>query len=95
MEGPAVLVPIALFAMIATIAVGVPYVRGMVKRWEREDSAPKIPSDVSARMERMEQAIDAIAVEIERVSEGQRFMTKLLSETKRPDVLPASSRSAD
>jgi hypothetical protein len=32
------------------------------------------------RMERMEQAIDAMAVEMERVSEGQRFTTKLLSE---------------
>jgi hypothetical protein len=33
-----------------------------------------------ARLERMEQAVDAIAVEIERISEGQRFTTKLLSE---------------
>jgi hypothetical protein len=28
----------------------------------------------------MEQAIDSIAVEVERISEGQRFTTKLLSE---------------
>jgi hypothetical protein len=34
----------------------------------------------SKRMERMEQAIDAIAIEIERVSEGQRFVTKVLAE---------------
>ena len=33
-----------------------------------------------ARMERLEQAVDAIALEIERISEGQRFATKLLSE---------------
>jgi hypothetical protein len=33
-----------------------------------------------ARLERMEHAIDAIAVEVERISEGQRFTTKLLSE---------------
>jgi hypothetical protein len=32
------------------------------------------------RMERIEQAIDAVAVEVERVSEGQRFTTRLLSE---------------
>ena len=37
-------------------------------------------SAIEARMERMEQAVDAIAVEIERISEGQRFTTKLLSE---------------
>jgi hypothetical protein len=89
------LVPLGFFAMVIIIAIGTPLVRGIVKRWERDDAAPKIPTDVSARMERMEHAIDAIAVEIERISEGQRFTTKLLSETRRPDALHASSRSAD
>jgi hypothetical protein len=32
------------------------------------------------REQRLEQAIDAIAVELERVGEGQRFVTKLLAE---------------
>lgn len=36
-----------------------------------------------ARIERMEQAIDAIAIEIERISENQRFTTRLLA--KRED----------
>ena len=36
--------------------------------------------DMFARLERMEQAIDAIAVEVERVSEAQRFTTRLLTE---------------
>lgn len=36
-----------------------------------------------ARLSRLEQAVDAIAVEIERISEGQRFTTKLLSEQAR------------
>ncbi|MBL8961900.1 MAG: hypothetical protein JNJ98_18710 [Gemmatimonadetes bacterium] len=35
---------------------------------------------VEARLERMEQAIDAMAVEMERISEGQRFTPRLLSE---------------
>jgi hypothetical protein len=37
-------------------------------------------SETLARLERMEHAVDAIAIEIERISEGQRFTTKLLSE---------------
>ena len=41
--------------------------------------APK-DVEVAARMERMEQALDSIAIEVERISEGQRFTTKLLSE---------------
>lgn len=32
------------------------------------------------RLERMEQAIDAMATEVERVAEGQRFTTRLLAE---------------
>ena len=35
---------------------------------------------LEARLERMEQAIDAIATEVERVSEGQRFTSRLLAE---------------
>jgi hypothetical protein len=35
---------------------------------------------LDARLERMEQAIDAMAVEVERVAEGQRFTSRLLSE---------------
>jgi hypothetical protein len=31
-------------------------------------------------MERLERAIDSVAIEVERISENQRFLTKLLSE---------------
>jgi hypothetical protein len=45
------------------------------------------------RLERVEQAVEAIAVEIERVSEGQRYVTKLLSARAQPmldaPLLPA------
>lgn len=52
------------------------------RRWGRSSrSAPVLPDTESAqRLARLEQGMDAIAVEIERISEGQRFVTKLLSE---------------
>ena len=44
--------------------------------------------DIDARLVRIEQAVDAIAIEMERVAEGQRFATRLLAE--RPGAtLPA------
>lgn len=43
-------------------------------------SAAKTSDESSERLARLEQGMDAIAIEIERVSEGQRFVTKLLSE---------------
>ena len=38
--------------------------------------------DTTPRLERMEQAIEAIAIEMERVSEGQRFVTRIMSESR-------------
>ena len=36
--------------------------------------------EIRSRLERIEQVTDATAIEIERIGEGQRFTTKLLSE---------------
>ncbi len=79
-----IVVPIAGMIMIITLALGVPYVRGLVKRWEKEAESPRAPADVTGRLERIEQAIEAVAVEVERISEGQRFTTKLLAEKVDP-----------
>ena len=41
------------------------------------------------RLERVEQAVDSIAVEVERISEGQRFVTRILTEGSAQSVLNA------
>jgi hypothetical protein len=52
------------------------------------DADPALAGD---RMERLEQAIDTMAVELERIGEGQRFVTKLLAERERePERSPQS-----
>jgi len=75
-----VMIPIIALLIVPVTAIGFPLARAYAKRMEQGGSTTRIPSDVSARLERMEQAIDSIAVEVERISEGQRFTTKLLSE---------------
>jgi hypothetical protein len=58
--------------------------------WKRGSQPRPLPDrDTVMRLERMEQAMDAIAIEIERVSEGQRFVTRLLAEGKSPVPIPA------
>ena len=54
------------------------------RRWGRASkSAPALQDGESAqRLARLEQGMDAIAVEVERISEGQRFVTKLLSDAQ-------------
>ena len=54
-----------------------------IRAWSvrgRAKGAAEIPRQVDQRLKRIEQAVDAIAIEVERISEGQRFTTKLLSD---------------
>lgn len=44
--------------------------------------------ELAARVSRIEQIVEATAFEIERISEGQRFTTRLLSETKALESKP-------
>jgi hypothetical protein len=64
---------------VVTIAIGVPLVRAWARRMERRGE-PQMPADVSARLARIEAAVDSIAIEVERISENQRFLTKLQTE---------------
>lgn len=46
----------------------------------RRGADPAQLQRLEERLVRIEQAIDAMSVEVERISEGQRFTTKLLAE---------------
>jgi hypothetical protein len=56
------------------------------RRWKRQArKAPSaLPSADSERLQRLEHGLEAVAIEVERISEGQRFVTKLLSESHSP-----------
>ncbi len=54
--------------------------------------APQIPKDVSDRLERMEQGIEAVALEVERIGEGQRFVTQLMGDRAQRAALPEGVR---
>jgi len=67
--------------------------RMMWKRAGMKPSPPAISGDAARRLERLEQGMDAIAIEIERVSEGQRFVTRLLSEAHTNAPLAISQKA--
>lgn len=52
--------------------------RMMLKRSNQPKLSPQL-LEGTARLERIEQAVDAMSIEIERISEGQRFVTQLMS----------------
>jgi hypothetical protein len=57
----------------------------------RTKARPVLPIN-DERFERLEQAVDAIAIEIERMSEAQRFTAKLLTDrAAQPASLPQSA----
>ncbi|MFL5483265.1 MAG: hypothetical protein ACJ8AK_13880 [Gemmatimonadaceae bacterium] len=59
------------------------------RRWRKSrKSAPALPGPDSDRLQRLEQGMEAIAIEVERISEGQRFVTKLLSQNQTPESAP-------
>jgi hypothetical protein len=74
------LIPIVMFMTVGATIVGLPIARAFARRIDRQAAPPALSPDAAARLERMEQAIDTIALEVERISEGQRFTTKLLSD---------------
>jgi hypothetical protein len=63
---------------ITVVSIGQAYVRTIEVR--KKARQPELPADTQERMSRIEQAVDAIAIEVERMSEGQRFTTRLLAE---------------
>lgn len=76
-------VSIAFFVTCAVIIVGFPIMRAIGKRIERAAPVPAaIPAEMQAQMQHLMQSVDAIAIEVERISEGQRFAAKMLAERK-------------
>ena len=69
--------------------------RAIWKRSSIPGPAPAAFTETAQRLERLEASVDAIAIEIERVSEGQRFVTKLLSEGQPAPMLGAGQRAPE
>lgn len=65
---------IGITIMVSLVSLAV--TRMVQARRRREADGPAI----EARLRRIEEAIDAMAGEVQRVSEGQRFTTRLLAE---------------
>lgn len=70
---------------ILSIFVFAPFAIAMSRLiWRRASvTAPRVTSTDQAttqRLEQLQQSVDTIAIEVERISEGQRFVTKVLSE---------------
>ena len=66
----------------ALLVVGI--IARAVGRWIDRRGAPvPVSAELAAQMTRIEQAVDTMSVEVERISEAQRFQAKLLSDREK------------
>ena len=84
---------VANFGVVAVIIVGmVASFAGIITWFLRNFKAPRrseLPSPLyEQRFDQPQQSVDAIAVEVERIAEAQRFSAKLLAERTDTPALP-------
>lgn len=64
------------FIVCVMMPIAIAYARRL---WKRPAAGPAgLPAELGERLSRLEQAVDAVAVELERVGEGQRYLTRAL-----------------
>jgi len=86
---------VANFAVVAVVIVGMTgalaaIVVGLVRALAKKPAVRELPNPLhfEQRFDQLQQSIDAIAVEVERIAEAQRFSAKLLAEKGEMPSLP-------
>ena len=75
-----IVIPIAFFITVVVLSLGIPLVRGYLRRQDQRSALPPMDIEQAERLKRIEATVESMAIEIERISEGQRFTTKLLAD---------------
>ncbi len=98
----AVQIVYSLSAMMVLCVIGFPIARAFSRWLDRRGTVQRgsaaLSADVQSRLDAMERNIDTVALEMERVSEGQRFTQKLLTERMQapaPEFMAASPALAE
>lgn len=77
-------------ATMAVMVIGFPIARAIGRLMDRRWSAPAVKSSSSLepQLQRIEQAVEAMAIEIERISESQRYHTRLQAGREEEALVP-------
>jgi hypothetical protein len=88
---------VVALGVLSIIFIWFPLATALSRRIWKRSAAPAVPpaalTETAQRLERLESSVDAIAIEIERISEGQRFVTKLLAEGQPASMIGPGQRS--
>ncbi len=81
-----------IFMIIVLLPLSIAFARRIWKKSVVTVTA--FPRELADRLSRMENAVEATSLEVERIGEGQRFLTNLLTEKAAAQALPAGGVSA-
>jgi len=77
----AVDISVAFFVTVAFCVVGFPLARAFARRIDRKTEFRTVGGpDLTPHIRQLQDSVDAMAIELERISEGQRFTAKLLAD---------------
>ena len=74
------------FSALLLMPVMIAYARRIWRRSAKTEIT--LPPQLVDRMESLERSMDAVAIEVERIGEGQRFVTQLLADRAKSAALP-------
>jgi hypothetical protein len=83
---------IGFFITCAVMVIGWPIARAFGRRIEGRGAGAAVDAGVSEQLQRIEHAVDAMSIEVERISESQRFMAKLQTAAAQPSPAPHDRR---
>ena len=77
-----------VLSMVFVIFIGWPIARAIVRRMDRRtETGGLTAADIAPQIRQLQESVDAMAVEMERISEAQRYQARLMTE-RQPAVLP-------
>lgn len=84
-----IVIPIvAIISIFVLSPIAVAFARLMWKRGSDGSARRPLETDLMhRRLEHLQQSMEAMALEVERISEGQRFVTRLLSDKERQSIV--------
>ena len=72
---------VAIIAIVGGVSIALSILKLIARAITARHTAQTIPdAEILRRLDRIEQAVETTAVEVERISEANRFVAKLLSE---------------
>jgi hypothetical protein len=90
-----IVIPLAFFGMVVILALGIPLVRAWIRRSEQQSAASGLTPALSERLDRIEAMVETVQIEMERMAEGQRFTSRLLSEGAAQPLINNARGAAD